>query len=63
MIIIDIDMPKCCAYCPIYDKTRNMCNAIREYLFTHEFWENRYKNCPLKEYWSESPYYITKEIN
>ena len=49
MIGIEIEMPKCCAYCPIYDRSKNMCNATKEYLFTHEFWESRYPKCPLSE--------------
>lgn len=55
MLILDIDMPKCCQDCPIYDHEFGCCELIPNSCFYNEDgeiydpFEERNKDCPLKE--------------
>ena len=56
MLIIDIDMPKCCQDCPIYDHEFGCCELIpnsRYYdndgIEHYDPFEERNKDCPLRE--------------
>ena len=52
MVLLNIEMPLCCAECPIYDDrwdypTGYITNESRGYNF--KIHEKRMPNCPLKE--------------
>ena len=47
MVALDIDLPKCCAFCPLHNRHRNKCNASGQYLFAYPVWESRHDDCPL----------------
>ena len=46
----DMEMPKCCKDCPIYDDEIGQCNLILEYIFeVRDVGEQRPICCPLNE--------------
>ena len=59
MILIDIDMPSCCAECPLFDDnydypTCYCTQSSRGYKF--KIHEKRMPDCPLKDFIPETRY-------
>ena len=46
MIVVDIDMPKDCLLCPMYDGEYDRCQATKERTKSYE--DNYAPNCPIK---------------
>ena len=50
VFVKDMEMPKCCEDCPIYDDEIGQCNQILEYIFeVRDIGEQRPICCPLTE--------------
>lgn len=51
MLLIDIEMPKSCMNCPIFDGEYGFCNILKNYNkpSKRDCSSSRQKNCPLIE--------------